>query len=618
MARLSTNEPGFGPTDDSQLSLLQLRGAAERLKHNFIISPNLSFLHCVSSLYQCRKHLKTQGTSWWRIDTHYATVGTCKTDPHDCRIPLLHEDQSSSKQQQRGCVKMEVAIRTLPSPPPTTTKESSLANTSPRDENNNTCPFNIPTCPGCVPPKTPTSHNENLRLQHEIVFWQAMADASGLKSPQLEWAQLKQSFVSSYWSMGVMTSSKAFLHVFQWLAPQSDAMNASRDALCLIHLGVRYRDERLLLEGRTRHIAALRHTQAAISRPNAAFEDCVLGASYTLGHCEVYSVISQNGRGWTGHTGPFQRILEARGPKSIVTPFAHALLQNIRMVEVATSFLNRKASYLFSSEWIAAAKQKHDSLAFHATNMALQVGAALEKADRLCAVREQPDATIVCMLNDMMELDLALKTWLIKADRQSGGDFIPHKTVPTSTFASFYDRCGGLADVFPFAIEFPSFVSATSHIYIWTSLLLLRQAIADVSRLYSYPLLAAAHLDQEAMLNASIDECAVSLCQSVAFLSKGNHGFAGIVSCGAPLHFASECFRTRLQQKRLLWSIHVREFLQRDILLGGSHNTSLDLQKPVFTWWMLPDIFSGSVELHSLTTSPTRDVTIVEEDEKLG
>ncbi|KAK4507908.1 hypothetical protein PRZ48_001643 [Zasmidium cellare] len=64
------------------------------------------------------------------------------------------------------------------------------------------------------------THDQNLRLQHEHIFWQAMADVSGLRSPQLEWQQLKQSFVASYWSMGVMTSSKAFLHVFQWFAPQ--------------------------------------------------------------------------------------------------------------------------------------------------------------------------------------------------------------------------------------------------------------------------------------------------------------------------------------------------------------------------------------------------------------
>ncbi|KAK4507907.1 hypothetical protein PRZ48_001642 [Zasmidium cellare] len=395
-------------------------------------------------------------------------------------------------------------------------------------------------------------------------------------------------------------------------------MNASRDALCLIHLGVRYRDERLLLEGRTRHLAALRHTQAAIAQPNAALDDCVLGASYTLGHCEMYSVISQNGKGWRGHTGPFERILQVRGPKSIVTPFAHALLQNIRMVEVATSFLNRKASYLSSPEWIAAAKQNHDSPAFHATNLALKTGAALEKADQLCALPKPPEARIVAMLNDMMEIDLGLKKWLIEVDRWSGGAFIPHKALPTSTYASFHDRCGGLADIFPVAIEFPSFMSATSHMYIWTSLLLLRRAIADVARLYPYPLLAAVNQDQEAMLDASIDECATSLCQSIAFLSQGNHGFAGVISCGAPLHFSSEWFRKKQQQKRLLWANHVREFLQRDILLGESLNTSLDLGKPVFTWWMLPDIFADSAKAVTTNKGQKEAASIAEEDEQLG
>lgn len=472
--------------------------------------------------------------------------------------------------------KMALTLRTSPPKP---TRSSVVGERIPA-RRHHVCPFNIRTCTGCRPP----NHlNERQRLEHELVFWQTMADISGLKSPRLEWAQLKQSFVSSYWSMGVMASSKAYLHVFQWLAPHSNALNASRDALCLIHLGARYKDERLLFEGRTRHLAALRCMQEEVNKANAALDDCVLGAAYTLGHCEMYKIISVNGKGWRGHMGGFQQMLQLRGPKSIVTPFAHALLHNIRQVEVAHSFHNRQASYLSRPDGIEALPEICEYAWFRATTNALQVGAALEKADRLCAATRPTEASIVGLLNEMVKLEVEIKAFLMEIYNTWNDDFLPHRLVPTSTFGSFYDHCGGLTDVFPSSIDFPSFLAATSHVYVHCYLLLLRQAIADVARLHPYPLLSGKNQYQEALLNDAIDESATSLCQSIAFL-QSNHEFAGVVSCGPPLHFAAEWYRRKQDQRKLLWCNHVRELLQSDVLLGGSLNTSLDIDRPVFTW----------------------------------
>ena len=147
------------------------------------------------------------------------------------------------------------------------------------------CPFNIPTCKGCCFQAEERSRKS--RHMDELIFWQSMADITGLKSVDLNWQQLKQVFASSYWSPSVVSHSKQFLRVFQWLAPaQSLAMNAAHDALCLIYLGSRYRDQRLLIEGQVRHGAALKCMQQAIKKPDEESKDTILGAAYTLGHCK--------------------------------------------------------------------------------------------------------------------------------------------------------------------------------------------------------------------------------------------------------------------------------------------------------------------------------------------
>ena len=271
------------------------------------------------------------------------------------------------------------------------------------------CPFIIPTCPGCCP-LTKIPPDESLRAQHELIFWSTMASLSnsGIRSPKLNWDQLKTTFVTTYWSTGVLSSARAFLHVFQWLSPQSHAMNASRDALCLIHLGARYKDQRLLLEGRTRHLAALQCMQEEVQRPNAANDDCILGAAYTLGHCEVYTVISENGGGWLGHVGGFERILKLRGPGSIQSPVAHALLHNIRQVSIMESFLKRRASLLAAEPWIDAASG-NDSIAVRVGNLALKVGVLVQEADVLLAEKVTEEEYLLALLNEMVSLERDLQ-----------------------------------------------------------------------------------------------------------------------------------------------------------------------------------------------------------------
>ena len=121
---------------------------------------------------------------------------------------------------------------------------------------------------------------------------------------------------------------------------------------------------------------------------------------------EIFLAVSQHTQGWIGHMGGFQALIELRGPQSFRTPFARAMLHNVRQVHVMESFLKRKASYLAAPEWVASAEETK-SLASDAVSMAHLVGVAIEKSDKMCLLGRDKvkEAEIMNLLSEMLELE---------------------------------------------------------------------------------------------------------------------------------------------------------------------------------------------------------------------
>lgn len=113
-----------------------------------------------------------------------------------------------------------------------------------------------------------------------------------------------------------------------------------------------------------------------------------------------------------------------------------------------------------------------------------------------------------------------------------------------------------------------------------------------MARLHPFPL--PRPLNQDAILTATVDDVASSLCKSVPYLSQSEKSFAGTLASGAPLWFASRWYERQQDVHRHGWCGVVRDILQHDILAGGDHKTSVNLQQPLLTWWMLPDIFENN------------------------
>lgn len=378
-------------------------------------------------------------------------------------------------------------------------------------------------------------------------------------------------------------------------------MSASRDALCMIHIGSRRRNFELVHEGQRRHVAAMGFLRQDLARPGPVEDDAVLGANYTLGQAEVFMAVSRTNPQYMTHMAGLQQLLLKRGPESMKRPFAKALLYNIRSVSVMHGLMQRKPLFLAEKRWMDAGKngwQGEVTISVELTDLSLQIPGLLQRADAMTAVsktkKKAGEFEIVELLTELSKLEVAIQKWLLKFYRLTRAEASPYRLSSISNYPFLRAGCGGLAHVFSSMIDFPAFLSATTHVWVWTCLLIIRQTVLDVAALHPYPIVRAQN--QNAALEVTIDECAINLCSSIAYLIHPDHASNGIVACGPALHFSALWFERQGHTQRLIWARHVREFLQRDVLLGGGYDSSINIDRPMFVWWMLPDTVANDEE----------------------
>jgi hypothetical protein len=253
--------------------------------------------------------------------------------------------------------------------------------------------------------------------------------------------------------------------------------------------------------------------------------------------------------------------------------------------QISVSFAQRKGNILSSPSWLAAISARATTPATKLTRLALQICNILERSDAFCASNKPiEDADIADLLTEIGTLEESLSNWLLQFYQGSSDDSLPYHRTSITTFPTFVDRCGGLRYTFPTVFMFPSFLSATMHVYIWICQLLLREATASVAHKHPDPLLGIRN--QASALAARIEQCATNLCQAVPYLASKDYGTAGVLACGGPLHFAGLWYTRMKNVQKSLWCGFVRDFLQRGILTGGSFETSINLSKPIFSWWV--------------------------------
>lgn len=229
-----------------------------------------------------------------------------------------------------------------------------------------------------------------------------------------------------------------------------------------------------------------------------------------------------------------------------------------------------------------------DDLSTRVAAIAFKVAKAADRASGLQMSKSPLEVNVLECLDKMAKLESLLQQWLMSLYTSSRYQTLsPHDRPPYWLVSiSTYDAFGSIGPAsFPTVFEFPSFVTATSHCYIWICLVVLRMAVAGLATAHCPDMLQ--YLYRPDRLSANVDECANNLCKSVPYLAQTEFNSAGMLSCAGPLHFAAEWFELQHEDGKLEWINQVRAVLRREAR-SSPERSSMNLQNPVFGWWMLP------------------------------
>lgn len=132
-----------------------------------------------------------------------------------------------------------------------------------------------------------------------------------------------------------------------------------------------------------------------------------------------------------------------------------------------------------------------------------------------------------------------------------------------TNFVDLVAQHGTLARTFPRAYSFPTLLSAVCHIFYWTLLVILREAIYETSLLL--PNSPETHTNRGTRAKAA-DDIADSICMSVPYLlaTRNPTVMGSRVVCG-PLQFAQSWYRRRGADNKAAWCESVTRKLSRQL-----------------------------------------------------
>ena len=372
------------------------------------------------------------------------------------------------------------------------------------------------------------------------------------------------------------------LHVWETL--RSKSLIAATDA-GLFQLAWERKDGGLQLEACKRHLRAISLLRAQLSDPKANKMD-TLGNTLGMLLFEAYSGCSRGLSQRTEHISGVVALLLKDGLAMIETPFGPFTFRLARMCSVSLlqkpSGCCRKLVLMYKQLMHGLVNRQHLSLAGKLSQPSvvparhmdqliqhtLRLPGVLEITDGL--VSKSPSAAErASVIGQLQNLELCIMgAWL--SEPPTTGPAYSH--VEPVSFEPAYPDLSTTPLVFHRALRFDSFLSAVSHTFYWSCLLLIRLALYNI----------AVHLPSSQCNSASADsrnsaasEVVDLLCQGMPFLLHEAGGLASqAIAVRAPLYFVRYYCEQTQDRDRLAWhddvERHVREraaFLEWDALL---------------------------------------------------
>ena len=413
---------------------------------------------------------------------------------------------------------------------------------------------------GTVDPEDGTFHSSEHSPANDDPEQRAMkAIATGqltVHSPMVYRNRGGEAFIKGYLPSETHGWTDVGTRVNQWLTPTTRSMQAAADAICLLEIGSKNRDARMLLGGRQRHVAAIECLRLELQNPKADFTG-IHGAAQTLMLCEIYASVSQGPFAWVQHLSGISSVVTIRGRRQSDSSFDVYLYRSLLLFGLMHSLVMRQAIVFSEAKWQDVFTSDPHSIG-GLLRLAMQLPAMLGTADAITASAGLDHARVFDCLRHLKVLERDLVSWLAGYYHEGN-----HSVFDSS---SSCEQGQVLSSADEEALSFCSFLDATYHCLYWTCLLLLRRSKLNLS---SFLPGALADIDQSkrtsTLLSESIDECASLLCRSLPYLANTARGtVCKAMALRAPLYFASQWFDISHNEEKLKWCKEVERLAREE------------------------------------------------------
>ncbi|KAK0769090.1 hypothetical protein LTR02_006184 [Friedmanniomyces endolithicus] len=358
-----------------------------------------------------------------------------------------------------------------------------------------------------------------------LLFFETVAAVRSLamiNSPAAFREQLFMNFTTKFAIVSMMTNGNDILDkLHDWFTPHGKAMVAATDCLLLTQYA---HDSNQLhqykSEGTKQHSLAINALRLSLSKPEAVTDDDALSATDALGVCEAMGLrelltgVPQGQDAWRQHSRGLCTLIKLRGPQCLSTPseHVHGMVFNAMHAGLGDSITSRKPFPLSGPAWQQALESSCSGRVWCMYHMVCEFPGYLERMDNM-HFSKAPEDEAIEVLTGLIDIQYNLQEWLFAWYEEMLG--LPFNADSITSYPSFIARHGPLADQFPIVFSFPSFVEAIGMMGYWTMLLLVQEAIYDLS-IRSYALEHTTQ-HQRDMFCANAYESADAICQCAPY-----------------------------------------------------------------------------------------------------
>lgn len=334
-----------------------------------------------------------------------------------------------------------------------------------------------------------------------------------------------------------------------WMIPWTTPMGLGNDAIGLLNIGCTTGDDRLLLEGRKRHLATVSALRQELQKPDLAPEG-VLATALNLLFCEVYRPVSSvaDGENWTRHLAGLAGIMRGEYREQPSPHSASWLFMVYGQMDLILALVDRRLPLFGEQALKSRGKNTKPGSVDALLQLTGRLPALLHSADAVRVTQANDQTALVPIWHALLHLEESLFCWLTKFNPSK--DLLracasPHPITPS--------------DLLPFS----SYLEGMTMNFYWVAKLLTASCLHDLQPLLPPNLRPEPRTD----FAAEADRFAALLCRSLASLEEY---CGGCISRGlaarAPLHFAKKWYELSGRGERLEWCRKVERELKEEMV----------------------------------------------------